>query len=159
MPMQEKIVWGTFIFVVLTITLGTRLVLGILSFYVAATYGNDQCMVKYAGIDLDYGQWLSICGIWEIVEVTLALVIIGMIRIGIACESEMCALIMSLILQSFLILCSLFQFAWFVVGSIVYFTEVMPHCAAASSIFQFGLAFFIVRLVLIVSSLGANRSQ
>lgn len=113
------------------------LIFGICSLYYATTSSSETCFTKYNGISFTYLQWLFIHGI---VNCAIASIIIISIFF---CKSEK-----NLPITSCLGTCILlFTCAWFIVGSILYFTTVNPHCDSGLPITMYGLALFIIQII------------
>ncbi len=131
-------------------------VFAIAALSIAYQYGADECMVKYHGISFNYGTWLLIYGWTQIIE-ALILLTLGAIFciLKFMLINDNATFIVATIV---VIIGSLFQIAWYVVGAILFFMEVDPTCSVASPLHKFGLTLFIIKSAFIACGLCNGKA-
>jgi hypothetical protein len=110
------------------------------------TYGDDSktvCVATFAGISFSYVTWLRVMGITFIGGITFEMLLI-------CCHGFSGTVFSSKAAKTFGIIFYLFQFAWAVVGAILYWQTVSSNCPDGSSFQMFALAIFCIQTITIV---------
>jgi hypothetical protein len=156
--MSDVAIGGIFgIFIACTSCVG--LALGIAAVTIANDYGADACIGVFNGISFAYGTWLFIYG-WVQIATFIEMFLIGVaFGLAAAMSQEACAAASGcLLLVSYAVL-GLFQVAWYVVGAILFFTEVFQTCVHSSQLYVFGLTLFILQSISIACAICAKKAQ
>ncbi|MDD4930727.1 MAG: hypothetical protein PHG66_01055 [Candidatus Colwellbacteria bacterium] len=113
-------------------------------------YSNTTCIGSYSGIVFGYVKWLYI----------YAWTNIGLI--GCMCWLFIISRFSSIKVDSLklniLRLGYLFQFAWYIVGAVLYFIEINESCSSGDILYDFGLALFICQTVVWFTILFQDRT-
>ncbi len=145
--------------ILLCILLAFNAALGIAALCVGYNTSLHVCLGKYGGISFGYPTWLLVYGWVEIAQFSIlfALAIFGCFFVFVDTEND--AALPRFIAGIVFYTLALFQFIWYIVGIILFVTEVLPTCAAGTIIFDFGLALNLIKLLTIVFSvLGSSKS-
>ncbi len=159
MALLENCFGGCFIGLMVLIV-GFNSALAIAALQIAHQYGADECMVKFQGISFDYGTWLVIYGWTQISESLILLTLAGCFGVLILMHAEDIITFVSIAMGAVLGIGSLFQIAWYVVGAILFFMEVAPHCSSGLPLYKFGLTLFVIKSVIVgCGLLSANAKK
>jgi hypothetical protein len=112
---------------------------------IVANRDDDRCIGSYAGIDLSYETWLMVYGIVTLVSVGIAGALGTLALAGAVVGEKITAYLTGCSAIVLFALWLIWQFCWYVVGSILYFQTVYSNCQAGTTIYQFGLALFIIQ--------------
>jgi hypothetical protein len=135
------------------VIIAIALTFGIVAIVIADKYGNDQCVGSYAGISFSYGTWLLVFGAIKVVMCFVSTILV----IASVLDKSGCSLIVTYIVGA---LGMGFDFAFYIVGSILFFNEVnSTNCSTEQPpLQQFGLALFIIQTIMwSCVILGASR--
>jgi hypothetical protein len=124
------------------ILLALLLALPIAAIVMGQLHGNDACVGGNGMINVSYQMSLYIYG-----GVVIALV-------GLELLVDLTG-ILGGVLWQLKYLTNVFLFAWTIVEAIIFFDTVNGHCTSSDSIWQFGLALFILQVL----SLGIRWKQ
>jgi hypothetical protein len=118
------------------------LTLAIFSIIISNLNNNTFCIGSYNNIVFNYTTWLQIYGWTEIgIIATINFLLYLMIFHKINCSYYLIIIIFTL--------GYLFQFAWYIIGSVLFFETIQPYCQNANkSLWQFSLALFIIQTIL-----------
>lgn len=103
-------------------------------------YSDITCVGSYKGVPFGYVKWLYIYAWTNIGCIGTMIWLFAVSRISnIKVDS----------LKSWvLVMGYLFQFAWYIIGSILYFIEINKPCSKGDVLYDFGLGLFICQTVL-----------
>jgi hypothetical protein len=106
-----------------------NLILAIPALAISESHASDPCVGHFAGIRFRYPAWLLVYGCAQVVASAL-----GLFCVALTCAAGEGPLALAfegpLALFAVLdLVCVLFQFAWYVVGAVLLFTEITPTCA------------------------------
>ena len=156
---------GICVIVMIAVSVAFNFSLGVSAIWAEANYGDETCahLFKYQGIQFNYPYWLMVYG-WSVIAVCLAYFFIGIgAWVDSVWKSSKMEDVLTFAFVFLLVVDALFQFCWFIVGAILFFSEVNPYCTAGHVIYDFGLTLFIIRCVLIgctwLSSLNTRTSE
>lgn len=122
------------------IYLGVASSLSIAALVVSNKDGDNTCIGHYNGISITYAKYLVVFG-WTTISIslfTLFTVLISLVYKENILQPIAIALVM---------LFSIFDFCWYIVGTILFFKEVNNNCGDYTMIHQFGLALFIIKTI------------
>lgn len=135
------------VFIILAIVLTA---LSVCAIIVHDRYNDRTCIGSYGGIMFGYVKWLYIyawtnigligCMIWLFVISRFSSVKVNTLKLNI------------------LRLGYLFQFAWYIVGAILYFIEVNKSCSSGDILYDFGLVLFICQSIALFTILFQDRT-
>jgi hypothetical protein len=145
MSVAKLLKTGSCISAIMYLILAIQLGLSIASIILNDKYDADQatCMGNYGGILFGYQKWLLIFG-WTGIGIVSAIVL-GLLC---SCAQEIRESMEGLV-NSIAGLGYLFQVAWYVVGSILYFKTIHHDCPSGDVIRDYGLSVFIIETVVI----------
>jgi len=132
-----------FIVAILIFILGCFFSLSVASIVLMNEPHFNQCIGNYNGISFSYDLWLEIYGVTNIG----VLCMIGLFGTRLYFQSLLknkCNFA-GICLIIFLIISYLFQFCWYIVGGILFFTEVEPHCEKGKTIYELGWVMFALQ--------------
>lgn len=118
-------------------------IFSIASIVISDKFGNDFCIGIYQGVSFSYGVWLTVNG-WTGIAIICFLTFFGAItkfNEDDKCISGLCWVYTIFIFILYL----LFQFAWYIVGGILFFTEIHSTCEKGKPLYDFALGLFIVQ--------------
>lgn len=130
---------------VITIGIVSGLCFGIASILISISNTNNSCVEKFSGISFNYLQWLYIFGIIQLAWIVL-LCVIGFFWFVVKIDLMFLCHIMNL-----------FNFAWYIVGSILFFEEVAKTCQGCQ-LYNYGLTLFILQTIGFVAT-GCTLSK
>lgn len=120
---------------------------GVVSLVVWSNNEHNPCLGDGDLADFDYMTWLLWFGITIfIVNFVVLPLSVCFIWASSAKHNTLLA-VTAVLLSAFSKLAIFFQFAWFVVGAILYFTQVHTHCPAGGALRDYGLALFILQSI------------
>lgn len=130
--------------------------LSIAAIVVSLEEADDACLQHYSGISFGYPTWLYVYGVTSI---ALTTVFILVVTTGAFSESLSSPVAISILCPgvSVVVLGGLFEFAWFIVGAVLFFKEVAPDCPSGHLLYDFGLALFIIQCVGYACSVGPGK--
>jgi hypothetical protein len=135
------------------------LALGIAAVTIANHYGDDPCIGVYDGISFEYGTWLFVYG-WVQIAVFIGVCVIGaFLAIAMFANNVALASCSGCLLVVSFALSMMFQFAWYVVGGVLYFTEVFQTCPRSSPLYVFGLTLFILQSLSVFCGYGGWKAK
>lgn len=125
--------------------------LAVASGFVANQSDSDTCIGSYEGIKFDYITWLKVFCIITLgivgSSIFLLLLVFATLDPGVEIMDTDIGVIVSLLARLGII----FEFCWYIVGSILYFKTVHKNCQNDTIIFKFGDALFVIQTITIVS--------
>jgi hypothetical protein len=132
------------LFVVL---MSTGFTMSIAALVVRSQNEGNPCVTNSGLMSIGYLDWLLGFGVSSFVANSIA-TIIGIIYIKATSDANQRTINWSFGLLVLINLISgLFQLAWYIVGAILYFTEIHDSCPARHSLRDFGLSLFIIQSV------------
>jgi len=130
----------------------TTLCLSIAAITISNKYSNDQCIGIYKGISFTYGTWLFAYGITEVIGTGLLV----FFSLAWFMTESYCLGLITVVTWA---VTYIFQFCWYIVGSILFFQTVNGTCDDTSTIQQFGLALFIIQTIIwVLACLGGKAT-
>ncbi len=111
---------------------------------------NTECFGSYNEFSFDYKLWLIVYG-WTNISTT-----------AFAISMMVCAYCGNTMLFGDVIIWfnQIFQFAWYIIGAVLYFITIVPGCEDNNStIYQFGLVIFIVNSIIWLSMFCINIAK
>ncbi len=115
-----------------------NLVIGIMSFIILDFQPTNYCIRK-SGDVLDFYRWMAVMACTELCASSLLFMI--------ACCSRNAFYLTNLLFATFTI-------AWQVIGCFVFFNDVIEPCAKLNHVAYFGVATFLLRIVIIISTIA-----
>ncbi len=114
--------------------------LAISALIISEDYGKDECIGNYKGISFGYPTWLIVYG-WTQLGALFTYMLIGIcflfsLQLNLEPLKEWAIILFTIVF----IINGLFQFAWYIVGAVLFFTEVSPNCQGLP-LYDFGLLF------------------
>lgn len=107
--------------------------------FVHEKYSDIDCITSYSGISFGYIKWLYIYG-WT--NIGIISIMIWLFIISKCTDVKLDTLKLN-----FLRLGYLFQFSWYIIGTILYFTEINNSCSPKDVLYDFGMALFICQTI------------
>jgi hypothetical protein len=109
---------------------------------IAISNGSSNCISTYAGISFNYNTWLLVYGV---INISVTIFLFSTFLIILVSSSEILFIQWAVIY----LLNSLFNFSWYIVGSILYFSTVHNNTCQDQnlSLYQFGLVLFIIQTI------------
>ncbi len=139
--------------VLIGVTLALCAALAIAALQIGSEYGHDQCIGEYRGISFGYAKWLYIHGWTEIAILTVLVILCACFGCCAFVSGDITAGCWTTVITIVLTIGYIFDFAWYIVGAILFFVEVAPTCPMGMPLYDFGLTLFIIKSVIIGCSL------
>jgi len=136
------------VFVILTSLLS---LLAVGAIIVHDRYSNITCIGSYGGITFGYVKWLYIYAWTNIGLIGCIGWLDGISRISTIGVDNL--------KLNILRLGYIFQFAWYIIGSILYFIEINKSCSTDDILYDFGLVLFICQSIVWVTILFQDRTN
>lgn len=120
-------------------------VMFICSIVIANQNASEPCILDDDAIALGYIDWLWYYGVLGLVMQGIFILCIGAL-LAVYGLPNLTRYITTCSLCIFVVL-ALFWLAWMIVGSILYFHDIHDSCPVGQSLYQFGLAVFIIWMI------------
>lgn len=152
----DRLIKNICVLILFVVVFSALLSLSIASIVIADKNQNAVCISSYSDISFNYTTWLQIMG-WTNIVVIIITFLSGVGYILYETSAiGICGI-------SFLVLNHMFQFTWYIVGTILFFETVNSSCKDSnSSLYLYGLALFIIQTigwVFTCCGSGANSSK
>lgn len=111
---------------------------------IANKYDTTSCVGSYSGILIRYDTWLKVNGIVEVVMLSVIFVLTccalnGKKNIGL-----------NRLIIIFVVVDTLFQICWHIVGIVLYFHTAFETCASNTTVYSFGFTMVIMKTIVYV---------